>query len=376
VEPNREIPRSLRSMRNLRQQEFIEFLVTRVGLDHRFDHRAHQDIERRRRVLDELGFHHAVDLFEVPLVQRYKDGAFVRKILIDGADADARSLGNAVRSDRIHAVALQHTRHRIEDRFDSLSCSALSRPSPHGGARATTLKPALDGVEALLLINSGPELVARDEAAAKVAKAAGVKHLVKLSSYDSREQNVGTGVWHARGEAAIRAAGIPFTFVQPSGFMVNALFWANSIKAEGVVRSSTGDGRIPFIHSDDIADVTTKALTTTQYIGESLTITGPEALSYAEMTAKIGSAIGKPLRFQPISDDEERQHLIALGEPEASVEAHLSIYRAIREGRLAPVTDTVERVLGRSPISFDRWVRENVAAFQPKSINRPDTRCS
>ncbi|MGA7236631.1 MAG: NAD(P)H-binding protein [Bryobacteraceae bacterium] len=243
-------------------------------------------------------------------------------------------------------------------------------------ADATTLKPALDGVEALLLINSGPELVARDEAAAKVAKAAGVKHLVKLSSYDSREQNVGTGVWHARGEAAIRAAGIPFTFVQPSGFMVNALFWANSIKAEGVVRSSTGDGRIPFIHSDDIADVTTKALTTTQYIGESLTITGPEALSYAEMTAKIGSAIGKPLRFQPISDDEERQHLIALGEPEASVEAHLSIYRAIREGRLAPVTDTVERVLGRSPISFDRWVRENVAAFQPKSINRPDTRCS
>ncbi len=70
---------------------------------------------------------------------------------------------------------------------------------------------------------------------------------------------------------------IKFTFVQPSGFMVNSLFWAKSIKAEGVVRSCTGDGKIPFIHSDDIADVATKALTTPEYIGDSLAITGPEA---------------------------------------------------------------------------------------------------
>jgi uncharacterized protein YbjT (DUF2867 family) len=231
-------------------------------------------------------------------------------------------------------------------------------------ADAATLAPALLGIDTLLLINFGPDLAARDEAAAKAAKAAGVKHLVKVSSYDAREQNVGTGVWHAQGEGAIRAAEIPFTFVQPSGFMVNALFWAKSIKAEGAVYGATGDGRIPFIHSNDIADVTVKALTTKQYIGESLPITGPEALSYAEMTAKIGSAIGRPLRFQPMSIEEQRDHLIALGEPEISVEAHLSIYRAIRDGRLAAVTDTVEHVLGRKPISFDQWVQENVTAFR------------
>src|ERR1700677_4221964 len=68
-------------------------------------------------------------------------------------------------------------------------------------ADSTTLAPALTGVDALLLINSGHELASRDEAAAKAATAAGVKHLVKLSSYDAREQNVGTGVWHAHGEA-------------------------------------------------------------------------------------------------------------------------------------------------------------------------------
>jgi uncharacterized protein YbjT (DUF2867 family) len=230
-------------------------------------------------------------------------------------------------------------------------------------ADAATLAPALAGIDTLFLVNSGHDLAARDGAAAKVAKAAGVRHLVKLSSIDAREQNVGTGVWHAQGEAAIRASGIAFTFVQPSGFMTNALFWAGSIKSEGIVRSATGDGKIPFIHSEDIADVVIKALTTQEDLGESLPITGLEALSYAQMTATIGAAIGKPIRFQSISDEEARRQQIAWDAPSPLVEARLSIFRAIRDGHLATVTDTVEKVLGRKAIDFTRWAEQNAAAF-------------
>jgi uncharacterized protein YbjT (DUF2867 family) len=226
-------------------------------------------------------------------------------------------------------------------------------------AVAKTLTPALAGTDAVLLVNSGPELAALDDLAAKTAKAAGTKRLVKLSSYDTRE-NVGTGVWHAAGEAAIRATGIPFVFVQPSGFMVNALWWADSIKSEGIVRSATGDGKIPFIHSDDMADVVVQALTAPQHLGQSLAITGPEPLSYASMTAKIGIAIGRTLRFEPVSEDEERRKMVSHGDSAEIVAAHLSIYRAIREGRLAAATDSVERVLGRKPITFDQWVQQNV----------------
>jgi (4-alkanoyl-5-oxo-2,5-dihydrofuran-3-yl)methyl phosphate reductase len=231
-------------------------------------------------------------------------------------------------------------------------------------ADAASLSKALTGVDALFLVNSGHGLGERDDAAAKAAVAQGVRHLVKLSSLDAREQNVGTGVWHAEGEAAVRESGITFTFVQPSGFMANALYWARGIKGEGVVRSATGDGRIPFIHSDDIADVATKALTTREHDGASLPITGPEALTYAEMTAKIAAVIGKPLRYEPMSDDDARRQQIAWNAPAPMVEARLSIFRAIREGRLAAVTVEVERVLGRRPIAFDRWAEENAAAFR------------
>jgi uncharacterized protein YbjT (DUF2867 family) len=229
-------------------------------------------------------------------------------------------------------------------------------------ANANTLKPALTGADQLFLVNSGPDLAQHDQQAATIAKQCGISHLVKLSSYDATKK-VGTGRWHAHGEAAIRATGIPFTFVQPSGFMSNALHWTKSIKSEGVVRSAVGDGKIPFIHPRDIAEVAIERLVSDDYRNASLPITGPEALSYAEMAMIVGKGIGKHVGVQAISEEEVRSEQLSWGESEADVEAHLSIYRAIREGVLADTTDCVEHVLRRKPLSFDQWVTENLAAF-------------
>jgi uncharacterized protein YbjT (DUF2867 family) len=229
-------------------------------------------------------------------------------------------------------------------------------------AQPASLRSALEGVDELFLVNSGPQIPVQDELAAKAAKAAGVRHLVKLSSMDV-QHGLAIGAWHELGEAAIRASGISFTFVQPTGFMSNLLAWAKSITAEGIVRASTGEGRRAFIHSEDIAAVATAALTTHEFDGESLPITGPEALTFAEATKRIASAIGKGLTFQPISDQEARQRYAAVSGSVAETEAHVSLWRAIREGRLATVTDNVERILGRKPISLDQWALENAAAF-------------
>ena len=226
----------------------------------------------------------------------------------------------------------------------------------------TSLRSALEGVDELFLVNSGPQIPVLDELAAKAARAAGVRHLVKLSSMDV-QHGLAIGAWHELGEAAIRASGISFTFVQPTGFMSNLLAWARSVKTEGIVRASTGEGRRAFIHSEDIAAVATAALTMPEYDGESLAITGPEALTFAEATAKIASAIGKELTFQPISDQEAGQRYSVVSGSAAETEAHVSLWRAIREGRLATVTGNVERILGRKPIPLDQWAIENAAAF-------------
>jgi uncharacterized protein YbjT (DUF2867 family) len=229
-------------------------------------------------------------------------------------------------------------------------------------ADPSSLHAALVGADKLFLVNSGPQIPTRDEAAAKAAKAAGIQHLVKLSSMDV-QHGLAIGAWHEQGEAAIRASGIPFTFLQPTGFMSNLLAWTHSIRTEGIVRSSTGEGRRPFIHSNDIAAVATEVLTSHNYEGQSLPITGPTAVTFAEVTTKIGHAIGKPLTFQTISDDEARERYAKVSGSEEETEAHVALWRAIREGRLASVTDKVEQILGRKPIDLDQWTTENAAAF-------------
>jgi len=78
----------------------------------------------------------------------------------------------------------------------------------------------------------------------------------------------------------------------------------------------------------------------------------------------LGETLGRALTFSAISEEEERARWSSWGETKESVDYHMSIFRAIREGRLAEVTDTVRRVLGRPATSFDQWAREHVNAFR------------
>jgi (4-alkanoyl-5-oxo-2,5-dihydrofuran-3-yl)methyl phosphate reductase len=230
-------------------------------------------------------------------------------------------------------------------------------------AEPASVWDALKGAETIYLVNVGPEIPQRDEAAAVLAKEAGVKRLVKLSSLDV-EDGLAIGAWHEKGEAAIRAIGIPFTFVRPTGFMSNLLAWAHSIKTEQIVRSSTAEGRRPFIHSEDIAAVSVDALLSETFVGQSLPITGPESLTFREATATIAQAIGRPLTFQAISDEEARERYSRISGSPEETEAHVTLWRAIREGRLARVTDDVERILGRKAINLRQWASENVDSFR------------
>jgi uncharacterized protein YbjT (DUF2867 family) len=278
--------------------------------------------------------------------------------LITGATGDvgSRVVERLIKSGerpRVFVRDAEKARLRFDDRVDVATGDL---------ADTASLNEALQGVDTLFLVNSGPQIPLRDEMAAKAAKAANVRHLVKLSSMDV-QHGLAIGAWHEQGEAAIRATGIPFTFVQPTGFMSNLLAWARSVKTEGLVRSSTGEGRRAFIHSEDIAAVAVQALATGNYQGQSLPITGPDALTFKVVAEKIGSAIGKPVAFQSITDEEARRRYSAVSGSVEETEAHVALWRAIREGRLAAVTGHVQRILDRAPIGLDQWIAENITAF-------------
>jgi len=232
-------------------------------------------------------------------------------------------------------------------------------------ADTATTRLAMKGVDTLFLVNVGPEIPQRDEAAATAAREEGVRRIVKLSSIDV-EHGLAIGAWHELGEAAIRASGVAFTFIRPTGFMNNLLAWAHSIKTEGIVRSSTGNGGRPFIHSEDIAAVSLAALLDAEYAGRILSITGPRSLTFGDATGIIAGAIGKKLVYQAISDEEAGERYSRFSGSSQETEAHVALWRAIREGRLAAATDEVEQTLARKPVSLEQWASENAQHFLPE----------
>jgi uncharacterized protein YbjT (DUF2867 family) len=227
-----------------------------------------------------------------------------------------------------------------------------------------TLDAAFAGADKVFLMCAGGDMTALAGNGVAAAKRAGVKHLVFLSSTSAKEGNETIlGGWHRAAEVLVEESGIAHTLLRPGAFASNVLRWIGSIKAQGAVFLPTGDGKISPIDPDDIAAVAVHVLTTAGHEGKTYDLTGPEALSNAELVAKIGGAVGRPLRFVDVSDATAREGMEKAGMPEPFIAAILQMSAQVRAGRGGTVMDTVERLLGRKARTFDQWLERHAKQF-------------
>jgi uncharacterized protein YbjT (DUF2867 family) len=122
-------------------------------------------------------------------------------------------------------------------------------------AEPDSLKPALDGAEALFLLTSGDWVSAGGNPSVifeilDAARAAGVRRVILLSS-----QGVGTRRRPQELEDAVKQAGLEWTMLRPGGFDSNTFLWAEMVRAQRVVTAPFGDVTLPTIDPDDIAEV-------------------------------------------------------------------------------------------------------------------------
>ncbi|MER5883392.1 NAD(P)H-binding protein [Streptomyces sp. NPDC001941] len=192
------------------------------------------------------------------------------------------------------------------------------------------------------------------------ARAAGVRRVVLLSSSAVPPGGPGPGAVHA----ALPGLFEEWAVLRPSWFTQNftgAHPHAESIRAEGVVRSATGTGRVGFVDADDIAAVAARALTDDRVPGPDLVLTGPRTLSYDEVAAELAAATGRPVAHQRLGYEELRDlHRAHLPEEFAALLAGMDV--EIARGAEDRVTDTVARVTGRPPADFRTVVRRELAA--------------
>ena len=220
---------------------------------------------------------------------------------------------------------------------------------------------ALRGVDALYLV---PPTLRTDYAEQVIAfvdraRAAGVRHVTQLSA---------AGVDLAPSEIPPRAVelhlaaadDIGHAILRPGWFMQNFTEGYFHSAAEGEICAPTGDGAEPFVHADDIADAAAATLLDPDaHAGAGYTLSGPQALTFAQVAERIAAAIGRPVRHVDVSAEEWVAREVAGGMPEdyAGLLAMLLDER-VRAGSGTPVTDDVERATGHAPRTFDDFVAQ------------------
>jgi uncharacterized protein YbjT (DUF2867 family) len=118
----------------------------------------------------------------------------------------------------------------------------------------------------------------------------------------------------------------------------------------------------PFVDVEDIADVAATALSEDGHVGKVYELTGPRLLKFEQAVGEIAAAIGRELRYVPVSIEEYAAAAREQGVPEDVVEFLKYLFGEVLDGRNAVLTDGVQRALGREPRDFSQYAREAAAA--------------
>jgi uncharacterized protein YbjT (DUF2867 family) len=228
-----------------------------------------------------------------------------------------------------------------------------------------TLPAALEGVEkALLLTASSPDSLQYERSFIRAAKRAGVRYVVKFSAFGAglRAPHY-FGRQHGEAERALEDSGLPFTVLRPNGFFQNFLGNAASIQSRSAIHAPAGQMRISMVDVRDIAAVAARVLTEPGHAWQRYTITGPEALSHAEIAERFSQVLGRTIQYVAVEEDAAREWMLAAGLPPWTVDKVLDLYRYYRTGAAEEVTYEVEQVGRKAPIRFEQFVRDHAAAF-------------
>jgi len=216
---------------------------------------------------------------------------------------------------------------------------------------------ALDGVELLFMVSAAESETRRAEHLAFVdaAAAAGVKHIVYTSFLGASPDATFTLARdHFATEQHIRSSGMNFTFLRDAFYLD---FMPSMVGEDGVMRGPAGDGRAAIVARADVARTAIRVLENPEaHANQTYNLTGPEALSLTDVAAVITAQTGRQTSFVNETLDEAYASRASYNAPAWQVDAWVSTYTAIAAGEQATVSDDIERVTGRVPMTLAEFL--------------------
>ena len=198
-----------------------------------------------------------------------------------------------------------------------------------------------------------------DDLAAVVdlARRDGVKRLVALSAINadddfSRQPSRFRGDRNKEVEQLAVDSGLEWVSLRPTVFVTNFFgMWAPQIQAGDVVTGPFAAASTAPIVDRDISAVAAQAILTDDLVGQKIPLTGPQALTNAELVDIIGAVLGRPLTYHEVPAELVRQRFVGLGFSAEFADAYVELLSATVD-KPALVTHEVEKILGRPAESF------------------------
>ena len=233
-------------------------------------------------------------------------------------------------------------------------------------AHPETLAAALRDVDRAMLISSSTsDMLDVQSNFIDAARKAGVRHVVKLSGIMPEiDSAFRFARMHGEIEQRLEASGMAFTHLRAGEFMTAYFRQAPMIAAKGAIFLPMADARIASIDVGDIAEIAAKALTGAGHEGKIYKLTGPDALTMAEVAAKLSAATGKTIRYINVPPEDARKAQLGAGMPPYLADALFELFAERRNGKEATVWPDAELLLGRKPTSFDQFATRNAAVFR------------
>lgn len=224
---------------------------------------------------------------------------------------------------------------------------------------ATTWSHALHGMDKVY-ITFQPDLAVPGaleaiEALTKQAKRCGIKKLVLLSGKGEREAELC--------EQVVMHSGIDYTIVRASWFNQNfsESFFLEPI-LEGFVALPQADVKVPYVDTDDIAEVAVAALLNDKHNGKIYQLTGPRSLTFKEVIKEISEVTGRDIAFTPIALPAYVNVMKQQKVPDDYVWLIEYLFsEVLGNPSNSEITNDIELVLGRKPKDFLNYVKETAA---------------
>lgn len=226
-----------------------------------------------------------------------------------------------------------------------------------------SFEPALEGVDRVFLMR--PPHIANTKTTflpfIETAKNKGIRHIVFLSLIGVENNKI---VPHYKIEKYLLASGIPYTFLRAGFFMQNLnTTHLEDIKKLRKIILPAGNGKTSFVDTRDVAEVGALSLSGDQHLNKKYNLTGNKALTYFEVAGILSSVLKTPVVYEPASVFRFYSHMKKQGHKTAFIFVVIALYLVTRFGKAGNIYPDIRQLLGRDPISFEKYATDHSEYF-------------